>query len=216
MGPESRLSLLVFCGPVLNKREEQCRRRAEGEVRDMRELILFVVMGLMVAALYGPPSAAISESGNTQISTTLPSTFAIETTPSITLSVPEGVNWQPGRSLIGNQLIQVSANDKWQVTVYDSSPWTGKDGHMHLVRDTSKELEFPLVIALNAEIRLDHSKPMPPAIELKSDPQQVATSRIIGDKRMQVVNCLQQTSNDFTEASGNYQVSMTFVVSTAV
>lgn len=183
----------------------------------MRERILLVFVGFMIAALLGPSSAAISDSGNTQISTSLPSTFAIDTTPSITLGVHAGGNWQPGQSFDGNQLITVSANNKWQLTVYDSSSWNGKDGHMHLVADPSKELKFPIDIALNDNIKLDNlGKPIPPTIELKSDPQQVAASKIIGYKMMQVVNCLQQTASDFTEASGNYQVSMTFVVSAAV
>jgi hypothetical protein len=171
----------------------------------------------MVAALFGPSSAAISDSGNTQISTSLPSTFAIDTTSSITLGVHAGGNWQPGQSFDGNQIIRVSANNKWQLAVYDSSSWKGADGHMHLVTDPSKELKFPLDIVLNDEIKLDnHGKPISPTIELKSDSQPVATSTQIGYKMMQVVNCLQQTSSDFTEASGDYQVTMTFVVSAAV
>ena len=91
----------------------------------MRELILLVFVGFMIAALLGPLSAAISDSGNTQISTSVPSTFAIDTTPSITLAVHTGGNWQPGQSFEGNQLITVSANNQWQLTVYDSSSWNG-------------------------------------------------------------------------------------------
>ncbi|VVB65170.1 Uncharacterised protein [uncultured archaeon] len=184
----------------------------------MRERILLVFVGFMVVALFGPSSAAISDSGNTQILTSLPSTFAIDTSSSIKLGVHGGGNWQPGQSFDGNQIILVSANNKWQLTVYDSSSWKGADGHMHLVTDPSKELKFPLDIVLNDDIKLDNKgKPIQPTIELTADkPQPVATSTQIGYKMMQVVNCLQQTSSDFTEASGDYQVTMTFVVSAAV
>lgn len=183
----------------------------------MRERILLVLVCFMVTALFGQSSAAISDSGNTQISTSLPSTFAVDTSPSINLGVLGGGNWQPGQSFDGTQLIKVSANNKWQLTVYDSSSWNNRDGHMHLVGDPSKELKSPLKIGVNPDIKPDNSaKPIPTTIELKPDPQQVAASKQIGSNMMQVVYFLQPTSSDFDEASGNYQVAMTFVVAAAV
>src|SRR5271157_5639648 len=123
----------------------------------MRERNLLIFVCFMVTALFGPSSAAISDSGNTQISTSLQSTFAMDTSSSITLGVHGGGNWQPGQSFDGNQIILISANNKWTLSVYDSSPWNSRDGHMHLVGDSSKELKSPLNIVVNPDIKPDNN-----------------------------------------------------------
>lgn len=211
MSLESQLRLVGY-SQVLNNR----RNRAEGG-KDMRERILLVFVCFMVAGFFGPSSEAISNSGNTQISTSLQSTFAMDTSSSVSLGVHGGGNWQPGQPFDGNQIILISANDKWTLSVYDSSPWNNRDGHMHLVGDSSKELKSPLNIMLNPDVKPDNNvKPIPTTFDLKPDSQPVATSKDIGNHMMEVVYFLQPTSSNFDEASGNYQISLTFVVAAAV